>query len=165
MNAAGNADLAKQTADRGTVYLQIALTLTVWIALSGTLLTTRALSRFGSANFRELYDIVALSSFIVFIGTLSATSLIKVRAKAAVALSSALLTASYYIRLFHIVSLGNGTVTLLPLVAIIRFDKAGSGSIAIDLGQLGLYTLLYFLFKSQRMRACFKKLSTSRSFL
>lgn len=156
MNAAGNADPIGRAGVRGAARLQVVLALASWATLSGVLYASNALGRFGSANLREPYDVVALSSLVVFIGTLTVASLLRVRAEAAVALSSALLTASYYVRLFHIVSLGGGSVAVLPLVTIQRFDGVGSWSISIDLGQLGLITLLYLLLKGRPLGARFR---------
>lgn len=156
MNAAGNADLIKREQYRAS-YTQLALILAAWALLSAVLLLTRALNRYGSISSREIFDAAALSSLIMFIATLVTESFLKVRARSATLLSSLLLVATYYARLFHIVSVGEGSVVLLPLVTVINFGKTGSGSITLDLGQLGLYAFLYFLIKNQSIKTLFRR--------
>lgn len=156
MNAAGNADLIKRGRYR-TMRTQFALTLAAWALLSATLLLTRALNRYGSLSGRAIFDTTALSSLIMFIVTLAAESFLKVRARTATLLSSALLVVTYYARLSHVASVGEGSVVLLPLVTVINFGKTGSGSITLDLGQLGLYAFLYFLIKNSSIKTLFRR--------
>lgn len=157
MNSAGNADLVKNARSR-TIYSQLILPLVAWLTLSGVLLITRALNRFGSISNRELYDVLTLSSFTMLIATLIAASLFKMKAGATIAVSSFLLAVTYYIRLSYILFLENGAAVLLPLVTIIRFEKTGSGSIVLDLGQLGLCVFLYLLIKNLPIKSYLRRI-------
>ncbi|MEM1935416.1 MAG: hypothetical protein QXU65_00395 [Sulfolobales archaeon] len=141
--------------------LSTILVLGVWLALCWTLLITRALSRFGSVGSRELYDAAALSSLVVFIAVLTVTSSLRVKARGVVILSSALLAITYYARLLHLLQSGRGSVLILPLFNVVEFERVASGAVTLDLGQIGLYTLLYFLARDPSVRACLKRIFTS----
>ncbi|MEM2006990.1 MAG: hypothetical protein QXG17_04615 [Sulfolobales archaeon] len=156
MNAAGNADLSEQVRSKNA-YSQIVLILSTWLALYGVLLTTRVLNRFGAVSSRELYDAAALSSLTIFIAVLVITSLLKVKTRETAITSSALLVVTYYARLLHLLLSERGSALILPLFTIVKFEGTASGTITLDLGQIGLYTLLYFLIKDPLIRTYLRR--------
>ncbi|MEM0196481.1 MAG: hypothetical protein QXR49_01255 [Sulfolobales archaeon] len=162
MNAAGNAELSEQLRSKNA-YSSVILVLGAWLALCGVLLITRVLNRFGTVSNRELYDAAALSSLTVFITVLIVTSFLKVRTKEAVMLSSALLVVTYYARLLYLLQSERGTALILPLFNIVEFERVTSGTVTLDLGQIGLYTLLYFLAKDPSVRTYLRRAFTPSS--
>ncbi|MCS7099159.1 MAG: hypothetical protein RMH84_03565 [Sulfolobales archaeon] len=149
MNAAGNADLAKRA------YLQAILAVGTWLLISGAIYVN-TLERYGYSGVSTLYDAISVSSLIVFIGTL--VLMFKLKIETALALSSILLVITYYARLSHIALSRECEVLLLPLVTVVELKDSGFGSLSLDLGQLGLYTLLYLAAKSSIVKAYLKRI-------
>ena len=157
MNAAGNADGGRGS---GTgVYIQVVLTLSTWLISFAVILASGALSNYAVPSYRGIYDALSLSALVVFIVTVLVNSLTRSRATAAAIVSSALLTATYYSRLVQILLTKGGSIVVLPLLIITRFEGMGTGSVSLDLGQVGILTMLYFLAKSPSLGAVTRRLS------
>jgi hypothetical protein len=140
MSTAGNADDPGQGGRNGA-YIEVALTLSAWLILTSVFLLSKLTSIYGAP--RGIYDALALSAFLVYVGALIARSVLRTRPDIPVLASSALLTITYYTRLLNILSADQGKLTLLPLVNILDFRNIGSSVLVLDLGQIGLYTFLY----------------------
>lgn len=155
MNAAGNADGGRSGSRNGT-YTQVALVLSAWFIIFSLILMSRTIGSYLTPNNREIYDTLSLSALIVFIATVLVNSLLRLETPAATALSSILLATTYYARLVQILLTKGGSIVVLPLFDIIRFESMKAGSISLDLGQIGILTLLYSLMKSPILRGILK---------
>ncbi|MEM2413188.1 MAG: hypothetical protein QW109_01030, partial [Sulfolobales archaeon] len=80
-----------------------------------------------------------------------------------VMLSSALLVVTYYARLLYLLQSERGSALILPLFNIVEFERVTSGTVTLDLGQIGLYTLLYFLAKDPSVRTYLRRAFTPSS--
>lgn len=139
---AGNADNLDYKR-KGSTGIEIFLTLSAWLIIASMILLSGLIGRYRAP--RSIYDAIALSAFLVYIGTLVTRGIFRVRLYMSVLVSSILLAITYYLRLLNILSSGQGKLILLPLVDIVDFGSGNSGVIVLDLGQIGFYTFLYLV--------------------
>lgn len=132
------------------------MTLAAWLALSCALI---GLARF----LRGPLDAAAFSSLVVFLAALVAAGAFRASARPTLLASSLLLVTTYYARLFHILSTGNGHALPLPLVTILLFEERGLSVVTLDLGQLGIYALIYLLVTSPGFRRFISGIRSPRS--
>ena len=147
MNAAGNADTLK----RRWVY-EASVTLLVW-SIAFLVVLTQPLIYNRVPRGRIFYDAVAVAALVVYVVSvmLDLLKLIKPGVPVAVASSSAILTLTYYLRLSYVISQGGASAMVLPLLNLVSFDN-GASAISLDLGQLGLLTLVYYVFRIAKSR-------------
>ncbi len=142
MNAAGNADILK----RMRIY-EVSIVLLAWsIAFSVVLL--QPLIYYRVPRGRVLYDAAAVAALLIYVASIvvDLLKLVKREIPAAVAFSSALLTLTYYLRLAYVVQQEGASLLVLPLFNLASFND-GASVLSIDLGQLGLITLVYYLLR------------------
>jgi len=148
MNAAGNADTLK----RIRIY-EASIALLVWsIAFSVVLL--HPLIYYRVPRGRVFYDAAAVAALLIYVASVivDLLKLIKQGVPVAAAFSSALLTLTYYLRLAYVVQQEGASLLVLPLFNLVSFD--GSASVlSVDLGQVGLITLVYYLLRVVRSRS------------
>ncbi len=149
MSTAGNADNLGYERKNST-QIEIVLTLSAWLLISSVILLSGLVSRYRTP--RNIYDAITLSAFLVYIGTLVTRSVLKARPYISVLVSSTLLTTTYYFRLLNILLSEQGKLILIPLVNIVDFGNGNPGVVALDLGQVGFYTLLYLTLTMLRNR-------------
>ncbi len=148
MNAAGNADTFK----RISIY-ETSIALLAWsIAFSVVLLQSFIYYRVPKG--RVFYDAAAIAALLVYVASVvvDLLKLVKQGVPAAVAFSSALLTLTYYLRLAYVVRREGASLLVLPLLNLVSFDS-GASVLSVDLGQVGLITLAYYLLRLVRSRS------------
>lgn len=147
MNAAGNADTLK----RRCLY-EASVALLVW-SIAFSVVLTQPLIYHRVPRGRIFYDAAAVAALIVYVVSvvLDLLKLIKPGVPVAVAFSSAILALTYYLRLSYVISQGGASAIVLPLLNLVSFDN-GASAISLDLGQLGLLTLGYYIFRIARSR-------------
>jgi hypothetical protein len=140
MNAAGNADALR----RRYVYEASAAVL-VW-SIVFSLVLTQPLIYYRVPRGRMFYDAAAVAALVVYVASVvvDLLKLVKPGVPVAVSLSSLLLTLAYYLRLSYVVRQEGTSFLVLPLLNLISFSS-GASVISLDLGQLGLLTLVYYV--------------------
>jgi len=147
MNVAGNADTLK----RRYIY-EVSIVLLAW-SVAFSVVLTQPLIYYRVPRGRVLYDAAAVATLVVYVASV-VVDLLKPVGRgipSAVALSSALLALTYYLRLAYLVGREGASAVVLPLFNLMSFGS-GASVLSLDLGQLGLLTLAYYSLRIARSR-------------
>jgi hypothetical protein len=152
MNAAGNAD-----APRYRHVYEVSAVVLAW-SIVFSLVLLQPLIYYRVPGGRVFYDAATVAALVVYVASIvvDLLKLAKPGVPVAVSISSLLLTLAYYLRLLYVVRQGGASLLVLPLLNLISFSS-GTSVISLDLGQLGLLTLVYYVLRTTTSRVAVLK--------